>query len=207
VLRPFRFMAGVIAAVSLTAACTGVQVAPKVSARAATSVQQQISKDGGIVWDRARPIRWIDFEGTAPETGAEGAQTGYSLLYGVTCTGAAFDYDVSAVFLPRRSWVRALVLADPDEARRTLRHEQTHFDITEVHARRLRKALHDIYDPCRNGRAEVSVDAERVIAAEADAQVRYDDETRHGLEAPRQRAWDRDVAGWLSELDAYAEKF
>jgi hypothetical protein len=38
-------------------------------------------------------------------------------------------------------------------------------------------------------------------------QTRYDDETRHGLDSARQRAWDRDVAGWLSELDAYAEKF
>lgn len=193
------------ATISLTAGCAGVPAVPAASARASAPVQQQIAKDGGIPWDRTRPVRWADFQGTPPDSGAEGAQTGYSLLYGVSCTGATFDYDVSAVFLPSRSWVRALVLADPDEARRTLRHEQTHFDITEVHARRLRKVLHDIYDPCRTGRADVPAEAERIIAAEADAQQRYDDETRHGLDAARQRAWDKNVAGWLSELEAFGE--
>lgn len=191
------------ATIGLAAACAGAPVVPGPSTRAAATVAQQIAKDGGIPWDRGRPIQWADFQGTAPETGAEGAQTGYSLLYGVSCTGAAFDYDVSAVFLPRRSWVRTLVLADPDEARRTLRHEQTHFDVTEVHARRLRKALRDVYDPCRTGSAGVPAEAERIIASEADAQRRYDDDTRHGLDAARQRAWDQNVAEWLAELDGY----
>lgn len=195
------------ATIGLMAACAGVPAAPASSARATTTVQQQIAKDGGLPWNRARPVRWVDFQGTAPETGAEGAQTAYSLLYGVSCTGATFDFDVSAVFLPARSWVRSLVLADPNQARSTLRHEQTHFDVTEVHARRLRKVLHDIYDPCRTGRDNVPAEAERVIAAEGDMQRRYDDETRHGLDAPRQRAWDQDVAGWLSDLEIYAERF
>jgi hypothetical protein len=190
---------------TLAGGCAGVPSAPASAARASATVQQQIAKDGGIAWDRARPLRWADFQGTPPETGVEGAQTGYSLLYGVSCTGAAFESDVSSVFVPARSWVRTLVLANPEEARRTLRHEQTHFDLTEVHARRLRKVLHDIYDPCRAGRADVPREAERIIAAEADMQRRYDEETRHGLDAARQRAWDQDVAGWLSDLEAFAE--
>ncbi len=205
-MRVPQCVGGVAVAIGLTAGCAvGVPPAAAGAARATATVQQQIAKDGGIPWDRARPIRWADFQGTAPDTGAEGAQTAYSLLYGVSCTGSAFSYDVSAVFLPGRSWVRSLVLADPDEARRTLRHEQTHFDLTEVHARRLRKVLHDVYDPCRAGRADVSSEAERVIAAESDAQRRYDDETRHGLDAAHQRAWDQDVTGWLSELEAFGE--
>lgn len=204
-MQPLRSVAGLAAALSLVSACAGVPGSPASALRASTTVGEQIHKEHGIPWERSRPLRWADFQADPPSSGAEGALTGYSLLYGVSCTGAAFDFDVSAVFLPGRSWVRTLVLADPGESRRTLRHEQTHFDLTEVHARRLRKALHQVYDPCRTGERQVPDEADRVIAAEARLQARYDDETRHGLDAARQQAWDQDAAGWLAELEAFAE--
>ena len=204
--RP-RGIAGLVAAVVLAASSGGCAGGPPVSSKAAvmadTTVRQAIAKEDRLVWASDRLLTWTDFRGTSPHDGVEGALTGYSLLFGVSCTGSAFAYEVSAVFLPHQSWVKPIVLADPDERRYTLRHEQTHFDLTEVHARRVRKLLREVYDPCRTGHDSVRTGPERVIAAEADVQRRYDDETRHGLDRVRQRSWDQDVADWLSDLEMY----
>jgi hypothetical protein len=135
--------------------------------------------------------------------GGEGALTGYSLLFGTRCVGTAFDSEVAAVFLPHLSWVKPVVLSDPAMRASTLRHEQTHFDLTEVYARRLRKYLAEAYDPCGPRSDEVRTGAERYISGEALEQRRYDEGTRHGLLTADQAAWQRNVEGWLADLDAY----
>jgi hypothetical protein len=167
------------------------------------TIQDRIVASGGLVWDAQRPLTWTDFRGVAPIGGDEGALTGYNLLFGMGCTGAAFHFEAAAVFLPRDSWVKPVVLANPELRVRTLRHEQTHFDLTEVHARRVRRYLAGADSPCRGRLGEIRDGAERLVAAEGEAQHRYDDETRHGLNAQRQLSWDRDVTGWLTELAAY----
>jgi hypothetical protein len=48
--------------------------------------------------------------------------------------------------------------------------------------------------------------AERLIQGEPNAQRDYDEDTRHGLDPARQRAWDEDVRGWLVELEGYGSK-
>jgi hypothetical protein len=169
------------------------------------TIHQQIAQEDGVPWNAARPLAWTDFRAEAPEGGQEGALTGYSLLYGVRCVKTTFQFEVEAVFMPHRSWVKPVVLADPGERERTLRHEQTHFDLTEVYARRLRKHLHEIYDPCTDIN-RVQDGAERLIQLEPDAQRQYDEDTRHGLDRTRQRAWDEDVKGWLVELEGYGSK-
>jgi hypothetical protein len=189
-------------AAAVLAACGGVHHLPA-SPPVDASVRQEIERENGKPWDAAHPLTWADFQAVAPTSGSEGALTGYSLLYGVECAGPTFRYEATAVFLPHRSWVRSVVLADSGERVRTLRHEQTHFNLTEVYARRLRRYLRDVYDPCGKGADALRQGADRMVADEADAQRRYDDETRHGLNAARQHGWEEDVSSWLAELADY----
>lgn len=191
-----------IVLVLLPSACGGVRPPPSPPVEA--SVREQIRQEDGIPWRADRPLAWGDFQAAAPGGGAEGALTGYSLLYAVECAGATFRYEAAAVFLPHKSWVRAVVLADPGESERTLDHEQTHFNLTEVYARRLRRFLQQAYDPCGHGADAVRQGSDRIVADEADAQRRYDDETRHGLNLARQHAWHADIKGWLADLDSFA---
>jgi hypothetical protein len=110
---------------------------------------------------------------------------------------------VAALFLPARSWVKRHVLSSPRESARVLQHEQTHFDLTEVYARRMRRFFTELYNPCGllDERLRESVD--RFVKEEADAQRRYDDETGYGLKPDRQDAWTRDVAGMLAALGTF----
>ena len=67
------------------------------------------------------------------------------------------------------------------ESARILRHEQTHFDLTEVYARRMRRFFEELYNPCGRPEEELPDVGERFVREEADAQRRYDNETGMAL--------------------------
>jgi hypothetical protein len=169
----------------------------------AHELRAQMAAEQAFAWSADRRLLWSDFKGVPPSSGSSGALTAYSLLFGHRCTGARFDAGVAAVFLPHRSWVKPAVLVDPELNRRTLLHEQTHFDLTEVHARRMRKYFAELYDPCARGGEQARIGAERIVANEAESQARYDAESRHGLVDRGQRDWYAWVAVQLQTLDRY----
>jgi hypothetical protein len=119
------------------------------------------------------------------------------------CQGQAFQFLVVAAVLPHESWVKPRVLADPAENRRTLGHEQTHFNLTEVYARRMRKYFAEFINPCTASGDLLKTSAERLVRDESAAQALYDLETQHGLAPTRQKAWDTDVSEMLTSLKKF----
>jgi hypothetical protein len=158
-----------------------------------------------VPWS-SRPLVWDNFKGSAPTDGVEGAHTVYLLSYESRCRGAEFQFFVTAVFLPVQSWVKRHVLADPAESLRILRHEQTHFNLTEVYARRMRKYFAELYNPCGQTDEQLNASVDRFVQDEAAAQRRYDNETGYGLVQDRQRGWDKEVAGMLASLAGFARE-
>jgi len=157
-------------------------------------LRSDLAADHAFAWSAARRLVWSDFQASPPASGAEGARTAYTLYYAWRCRGRAFEFRGIAGFRPRSSWVKAIVLNDPVQRRTVLRHEQTHFDLTEVHARRMRRYFGGLTDPCGKGDAELTALARRMMDEERAEQRRYDEETRHGLLADRQTAWTADVS-------------
>jgi hypothetical protein len=157
-----------------------------------------------IPWSADRLLTWDDFRGVPPVGGVEGARTVYLLSYEWRCRGIDFTFAVKAVVLPVRSWVRPHVLATPSESRRVLGHEQTHFNLTETYARRIRKYLRELYNPCGIVEDRLRESVERFVHEEAEAQRRYDDETGYGLKLQPQERWNRDVVEMLANLAGYA---
>lgn len=91
-----------------------------------------------IPWREGEKLTWAMFKGKPEHVGNFVASTnsGISLSFGVrTIAGeVTVDYTVQSYFYPNRSWyhtekVNNLILS----------HEQTHFDISELFARKLRK--------------------------------------------------------------------
>lgn len=191
----------------LAATCASVTPS-RASLIAVASLQQSPSAsvpDDSIPWSRYGPLDWNDFKGRAPVGGVEGARTVYALTYESQCRGNKFTFLVTAVFFPHQSWVKRSVVIDPSESARVLRHERTHFNVTEVYARRMRKYFAELYNPCGQTDDQVRAAVDRFVADEAALQKRYDDESGYGLEAPRQRVWDRDVEEQLRTLEKFAQ--
>jgi hypothetical protein len=157
-----------------------------------------LAADQAFAWSARRGLAWDDFQGSPPSVGAEGAKISYTLYSGWKCRGDVFEFRVIAGFRPRQSWVKAIVLNDSTQRRTVLGHEQTHFDLAEVYARRMQRAFGDLARPCAKTDAELSALAQRLAQEEKAEQRRYDAETDHGLLADQQGAWDRDVARRLS---------
>lgn len=151
-----------------------------------------------IPWSAARRLRWSDFQGDPPSGGREGAITSYSLFYAWKCRGEAFEFLVIAGFQPQQSWVKEEILRDSAQNRRALRHEQTHFDIAEVNARRMRSYFAGLSGACRRSDDALGALAQRYVDETRAMQRQYDGETEHGLRAERQAAWEADIARRLA---------
>lgn len=179
-------------------------VGPSRSAPLDQLLAGDMAPDGAIPWSTARPLRWADFQGPPPSGGPEAARTAYGLFFGWKCRGRAFEFLVTAAFLPKQSWVKAVTMQDSVESRRTLRHEQTHFDVSELHARHMRQFFQGLADPCARTDDQLNVLARRFVTEEQAMQRRYDEETTHGLLATPQSGWNREVARQLAALSRYA---
>jgi predicted secreted Zn-dependent protease len=88
-----------------------------------------------------------------------------------------------------------------------LRHEQKHFDIVELYARKLRKLINaNNYSSA----IELTIKSDSlyaIIDKEMDVyQDKYDDETDGSMNGEQQRAWEKKITNEISELEAYKNK-
>jgi hypothetical protein len=168
------------------------------------TVGRALVGEGALPWEVTRPLTWSAYRGRAPEQrGQSAASTAYDLVHGMRCTGQRFEFVVIAALRPEQSWVLPSVVADPAESHRMLQHERTHFDLTEVHARRMRRYFSEVLHPCTRPQQELQDAIEHFISEEAAAQSRYDRETSYGRAADRQSSWDSDVAQLLTSFDQF----
>jgi hypothetical protein len=126
-------------------------------------------------------------------------QTGFRMQ--LVCGGGALGVEGGAEFYPERSWVRPERKTD-----RLLAHEQGHFDITEVFARRMRKGIREANIGC-NDEARAEAEGKRILkeldAEWGKAERAYDAETKNGIDLARQTAASERIARELAELSGY----
>ena len=152
-----------------------------------------------------RVLTWADFKGTPPAAAsAVAAETAYALIHGAECTGSRFEFRVVAAFRPKISWVKPAMFRTPADSARGLRHEQTHFDLAELHARRLRRYYAELIGPCQISTNDLTATANRILQNEKAAQVQYDADTDFGRAVAQQTRWEKDVADQLQALVKFA---
>jgi predicted secreted Zn-dependent protease len=108
------------------------------------------------------------------------------------------------MFQPMKSWVKpALLMRRGGDSARVLDHEQSHFDLSEVHARRLRKTFSELSDPCTRTEADMNAIVTKHLKEDFDVQQRYDRESVWGLDGRRQSHWDAEIRKQLVALAKY----
>ena len=194
-----KLVAAALVSLGLAATMFAIEPAGRQQTSLTETLDRQIADRHGVKWSASRPLTWDDFKGPIVNAEvAEAAHLEYGLFYGVRCTGRALRFEVVAAMLPGDSWVKRSVIESPADNARTLKHEQTHFDLAEVHARKMRRYFAGLYEPCLRSNEDLAALADGLIKAEAAEQHRYDEETRNGRRADRQQAWDADVAARLA---------
>ena len=150
-----------------------------------------------ISWEAGRKLSWADFKGDVPETKQVAATTASGISYSFQSEGKRgryrVDYEVTALFYPQKSWYHR-ELCDSV----VLRHEQLHFDITELYARRMR-TLMDGKTFSVDVRAEVRRIFKQINRELSEFQSRYDRETDFSRDREAQARWNAEIARKLSE--------
>jgi hypothetical protein len=100
-------------------------------------VQLAVAQDSPkcITWCDRRLLQWSDFKGQYDSLSQHGAISSTGVKLKIFEGGNIYRFDVYAFFYPQNSWT----LYPSDDF--LLSHEQVHFNISEVVARKLRKAL------------------------------------------------------------------
>jgi hypothetical protein len=149
-----------------------------------------------IIWDENKPLTWDNFKGPADKK---------SFFYAATSSAFTISTELKnqdelitsfrVFFDPKKSWKKKKYLSDE-----LLKHEQNHFDITEVYARLLIKKLSAIQtnDPKKIIQA-IKLEYSRSIADAKKKQTEYDKETNHGKLKEKQEQWNTKVKDMLSE--------
>jgi hypothetical protein len=154
---------------------------------------------GSFVWSPTRPLTWSDFRGRPNMTSPMTATSSYVIGYEARCVGDTFSFRVESHFLPTQSWVKPEHLLDR-ASERTLQHERTHFDLSEVQARRARQGLAALASPCALPDDARDNLMRPYLKDDAGVQAQYDRETVHGTQLAKQGQWDEQVRRWLREL-------
>lgn len=152
-----------------------------------------------IAWEAGVPLTWNQFRGAVEKDNPHHAQSHCMLDASVKNIDNSIFIEVNAYFLPAQSWTRVR----DDEA--LLHHEQLHFDITELHARMLRKRLIVAFRQNRDLALIFEQNFDDVNAALQKMQERYDRETQHGTRGRVQRLWEEKITASLREYRDFAE--
>ncbi len=154
-------------------------------------------EEAPIAWDPQRKLSWSDFRGTPFKTAWAAATTASGISYEYTGkeTEAGFELEFRIVtyFYPDKSWYQPKLC---DE--HVLSHEQLHFDISELYARKFRRQLSD-KTFSKNAKAEVKAIYNKVLTELSAFQSRYDHETNYSRDPEKQLAWTRMIAEALSQ--------
>ncbi len=157
-----------------------------------------LQHDGNYIdWKADRKLTWNDFIGKPDKNSPNAALTSSAINIDFTYGTDGLKYNLRCRFNKNTSWVKV-------KNDYILSHEQGHFDITEIFARRLYKALKEY----KYNDATVKDDVNRIYDNSMhqlhDTQVQYDRETNSSLNTVKQAEWLKKISDELNELRDYA---
>ncbi len=150
-----------------------------------------------IVWNEDASLRWNNFNGVPNDT-VLAAVTYCSIDTQIRIKGEDISIDVRAIFYTDSSWYNKSKIHEL-----TLVHEQGHFDIAELYARKLRKLIAEKIVSGKDYRNSFQNLYDENYEAYYDEQLQYDSETLHGTIQKTQYLWIARIVDALTQLNDY----
>lgn len=162
--------------------------------------------DHFVVWESVIKLKYEDFERDQDES---------FLVYNHPANAAAatkidicfygdshgnMHYSVINKFVKNESWMLV-------RSKHVLEHEQIHFDISEIYARKIRKALRQLI---KENETDVNIHKDKIqkiLKERTNYQKAYDRETYHGVLEKKQKTWALKIKSELSALSSYKDNY
>lgn len=154
-----------------------------------------------ILWSETNKLTWSDFKGT-PDAGSNfvastNSGMSFSFSYSIRNDEVSYNFTNESFFYPEMSWYKKGNVSDY-----ILAHEQTHFDISELHSRIFKKRMEEgVFT--KNIKKEVNELYKEVESERIAMQSRYDDETNHSQIIEAENRWRNYVAEQLQVYVAW----
>lgn len=164
--------------------------------------QINVENDSIIIWNTNRKITWEDFL-SEKRIYEKNINAGAVLTPSIQIyPKEVYCWDINhtkvvAQMNKTKSWADIKTKAG-------LNHEQTHFNIAELYARKIRKAIEEFIK--KNGECDLQNVAEIYYRLEEEhwqTQFLYDDETKHSLNFEKQQEWDEKINKLLEKYKDY----
>jgi hypothetical protein len=162
-----------------------------------TGIKPSIKKlrNDTIVWRADSLLDKDDFKSRSKGS-ALGFTASGMFLYPSENAGVLVFY-VEAIFVKSKSYITKY-------SDYVLKHEQLHFDICELYARKLRQKINEIdFKKVKNVQQVIQNAYARINTEFGREQEKYDKDTEHGLNAAKQQVWTDDIQKRIKELDAF----
>ena len=158
----------------------------------------QSSNEEVLEWDPSRKLSWADYKARPnPDSDAAASTTTY-LGINYNITSRSFSYKIYSRFSKTRSW-------GLHKTAYILSHEQGHFDIAEIFARKLHKKMSEYKFDKRTYQKSLSKIYDDVVEEKTEMQNDYDRETRHSINKEKQAQWLKIIEKLLEEYEDYAD--
>ena len=154
-----------------------------------------------ISWSETNKLTWADFRGKHV-VGADyvaSTSSGISFSYSFRTLNDSVDYkySVESNFYPEESWYNPMYAS-----KYILKHEQAHFDISELHARILRKNISEASFSL-NIKNEIEIVYQNVEKQRREMQDRFDLETDHSKNTKNELTWEAFIAKQLNVYERW----
>ena len=162
------------------------------------AVFAQNNKEELLDWSDARKLTWADYKANPDPNSDAAASTTTNLVIDYKMTSHSFSYKIESQFSKSRSW--GLHKTDY-----ILSHEQGHFDIAEVFARKLNKKISEYKFNAKTYQRDLQKIYEDVTKEKEDIQNKYDKETNHSIRKEEQAEWLKKIKSMLEEYADWAD--
>jgi hypothetical protein len=169
------------------------------------SLQLLIAQSKELLWNIDSKLTWADFNAEPdvdhPYAAITYSGMSYSFSAEVINNQVKVNCIVNCFFIPNKSWVKSEYKSDVE----LLKHEQLHFDITELYARKFREQLSKM-SFTENVKVEISDLYEKITKEKIELQNEYDIETDHSVNVLKQKNWEQKILIELQKRAVYASK-
>lgn len=150
-----------------------------------------------LTWSASRKLTWSDYKASpdADNDAAASTTTYLSIEYKISTN--SFGYKIKSWFSKTRSWGR-----HKDDY--ILSHEQGHFDISEIFARKLHKLMSEYRFDKKTYQQDLKKIYQDVTDEKEKMQDEYDKETNHSINKEKQAEWLKKIKKLLEDYAEYA---
>ena len=167
-----------------------------------------------IVWSEKRKLSISDFTIVDPRTynSVYGAECHHKITVAYETDKDSITYHVSSVFDPQLSWMKYYqkrplnaeqATLNQFQETRGLQHEQGHFDLGEMYARKIRRLMSNYQAMGSEERLADSIAC--YLKEMVTTEQLYDRQTLHAQNVENQQSWNRQILKMLDSLAGYGK--